>query len=87
MSRGSFDANAVSAAFAGPLAGGAANLLGRGDDLQLLLGLAAFVARALDQLALAVAQLLGEAFANHIDRVIELVAVILGVDIGPGRAR
>lgn len=51
------------------------------------LGLATLLARTLDQFALAMAQLLGEAIRHHIQRLVERVPVVLGVNIRPSQSQ
>ena len=49
------------------------------------LGLAALFARALDEAALAVAELLGQAVMHEVDGMVEIVAMVFRVDIGSGQ--
>jgi len=49
--------------------------------------LAAFLARTLDQLALAVTQLFRKALGNDIDRLIKIMTVVLGMEIGPAQGQ
>ena len=52
-------------------------------SLALQLGLAALFPCALHQLALAMAQLLGEAVGHDVDRLVKIMAVVLGMNIRP----